>query len=169
MHQALIIAAKLTGSAGMLACLLVWRKQSRATVRRERDLTYVREPKRYPPLSPDPLLVGTERFLDTDEDDSGSCTYHYSGMHFLFTHGKRTAEGRCYDDTPSEFSIYLWPPEAQLSGTRYAEVPYRDPLLADIVDYVRQHEPERVNIKMLCKEGYQAVLPEKLAGAPAMP
>ena len=127
----------------------------------------MREPDDYPPLSSDPLTVNTERFLDTDQDEEGGASsYYYSGIHFTFTHGSRVAKGRYYDDDPEEFDIYLCPPE-RFPHARYADPPYRDPFLGEIIGYVRAHEPERNQFKMLCKDGYVPVLPDKLASRTA--
>ncbi|WP_419805608.1 hypothetical protein [Terriglobus sp.] len=164
----MIAIARLLSSAAMFVLILRLRKtrSEASAARSHRENLYIRELESYPPLSSDPLTVETERFLDTDQEtEGGSCTYHYSGMYFTFTHGTRVARGRYDDDAPDEFSISLSPPDdPKYPEARYLEVPYRDPFLAEIVEYVRKHEPDRHQIDMLCKEGYLPVLQEKIAG-----
>ena len=127
-------------------------------MRAERRASVIEPPCRYAPLSADTLVVETERFLDTDQEvPDGPCSFYYSGLYYTFQHGDRHGGGRCYDDDPEAMSLGIVPPTAQHPHAMYLQPPYGDPLLAEIVSHLAQHEPNRTRLTMLCRDGYLSI------------
>ena len=140
--------------ATLIGTVLIFRFRNAVPTARRKPIL-IQPPASYPPLSADTLVVETERFLDTDQETpDGPYEYFYSGMYYTFIHGDRRGGGRWYDDEPEEMSLNIAPLIPQRVGATYAEPPYGDPLLAEMILYLQQHEPARIRLTMLCDSGY---------------